>query len=51
MKIGNHITKVRSRPAVEPAAIQPVVMWTPALGHVKEIIKNEKNFFNSFIDF
>ena len=26
------ITKVRSRQQVEPAAVQPIVMWTPALG-------------------
>ena len=26
------ITKVRSRHAVKPRAVQPVVMWTPALG-------------------
>ena len=32
MKIGNHITKVRSRHAVKPRAVQPIVMWTPALG-------------------
>ena len=34
MKIGNHITKVRSRQRVEPVAVQPIVMWTPALGRV-----------------
>ena len=28
----NHITKVRSRQRVKPAAVQPIVMWTPTLG-------------------
>ena len=36
----NHITKVRSRQRVKPAAVQPVVMWTPALGRLEK--KNEK---------
>ena len=26
------ITKVQSRQRVKPAAVQPIVMWTPALG-------------------
>ena len=30
--VNNHITKVRSRQRVEPAAVQLVVMWTPTLG-------------------
>jgi len=34
-----HITKVRSRQRVKPAAVQPVVMWTPALERWK---KNER---------
>ncbi len=29
------ITKVRSRQAVKLPAVQPVVMWTPALGRKK----------------
>ena len=27
---------VRSRQRVKPAAVQPVVMWTPTLGRKKE---------------
>ena len=30
------ITKVRSRQAVKLPAVQPVVMWTPALGRLRE---------------
>ncbi len=30
------ITKVRSRQAVKLPAVQPVVMWTPALGRCLE---------------
>ncbi len=29
------ITKVRSRQAVKLPAVQPVVMWTPALGRFR----------------
>ena len=34
------ITKVRSRQRFKPAAVQPVVMWTPALGRFRG--KNDK---------
>ena len=30
----NRVTKVRSRQRVKPAAVQPIVMWTPALGRL-----------------
>ena len=34
------ITKVRSRQRVEPAAVQPIVMLTPALGRLGIISKS-----------
>ena len=45
----NHITKVRSRQAVKLPAVQPVVMWTPALGSFWR--KNEKNLFFYMFEF
>ena len=32
------ITKVRSRQAVKLPAVQPIVMWTPALGRIERKI-------------
>ena len=32
----NRVTKVRSRHADKPCAVQPVVMWTPALGRRRQ---------------
>ena len=46
-KLNKHITKVRSRQRVEPAAVQPVVIRTPALGRRE---KNEKKY-NIFFNF
>ena len=40
----NHITKVRSRQRVRPAAVQPLVMATPALGC------NEEEMFEKLIE-
>ena len=40
------ITKVRSRQAVKLPAVQPVVMWTPALGRL-----GEKNGFKKFCSY
>ena len=39
-KLNNHITKVRSRQRVKSAAVQPVVMLTPALGCLSKKGKN-----------
>ena len=39
----NRITKVRSRQAVKLPAVQPVVMWTPALGRYSKLNK-ENNY-------
>ena len=42
-----HITKVRSRQAVKLPAVQPIVMWTPALGRIgeKQVWKKNQNIF------
>ena len=40
----NRLTKVRSRQRVEPAAVQPIVMWTPALGRFRRS-KKMKSYF------
>ena len=34
-KLNNHITKLQSRQLIKPAAVQPVVMATPALGRFR----------------
>ena len=48
----NRITKVRSRQRVKPAAVQPVVMWTPALGRFWRKKNEEKNvcLYFRFVD-